>query len=47
MGWTNAGGFSDSRRAKSSEGSSRSLKDCWEWLAENGISFRYWVAMMR
>jgi hypothetical protein len=35
------GGFSDSSRAKSSGGSSMSLKACWSWLAENGISKEY------
>jgi hypothetical protein len=42
----NAGELSDSRRARSSGGSSRSLKACWSWLAEKGISTSYWVDML-
>lgn len=37
------GGFSDSRRVRSSGGSSRSLKACW-WCADvKGMSFAYCV----
>lgn len=38
--------FSDSRRARSSGGSSISLKDCWWWLAVKGISVEYWDGMI-
>lgn len=39
------GVLSDSSKARSSGGSSRSLKACWLWLAEKGISTSYWVDM--
>lgn len=43
---TCVGGFSDSRRDRSSGGSSSSLKGCWSCLAEKGISLAYCVAIL-
>lgn len=43
---TNVGGFSDSRRARSSGGSSRSLKAWGVWLEERGMEVVDWVAIV-
>ena len=40
------GGMSDSRRARSSAGSSMSLNASWWWLVENGMSLAYRVDIL-
>ena len=38
--------MSDSRRARSSDGSSMSLNASWWWLVENGMSLAYWFDIL-